>query len=256
MSIRVPADLLYLRPGRSGQWGGGEPQLSDIELLSSIADSTNRLASLRTISYAMTSRAVTVGTTPTLILSAPRDRAYTIINPTAAVGLTTSGIFYPATAISAAGNSQSTPLGVANYDSLHLFVNVSDASGLTLNIVVQVQSPINDTWIDVQDVVPAGITTNGDFYFNLGNFGVTTQFAIRWTITGTCTLSAGYVLKGGLGGSSTGSVNTVFLGDTGVSLQAGYPLLEGQSKDFNVLENGVIYAIASQSVIINVIELM
>jgi hypothetical protein len=252
---RVPADLLYFRPGKSGEWDNSVVQPSEIALLASIADSTNRLASLRTISYAMTSRLVTVGTTPTLILQSPRDRAYTIINPTAAVGLTTSGVFF-SDIISAAGNSQSTPLGVANYDSLHLFVEVTEASGLTLNVISQVQNPINSGWIDVQDVVSAGITTNGNFYFNMGNFGVATQFAIRWTISGSCVLSAGYVLKGGLGGSSTGSANTVFLGDTGVSVQAGYPLLEGQSRDFNVLENGVIYGIAAQNVNINIIELM
>jgi hypothetical protein len=253
--MRVPTDVLFFKPGRSGQWGE-EPQPSIAGLLASIADSTNRLASLRTISYAMTSRSIVVGTTPTLILNAPRDRAYTIINPTAAVGLTTSGLLFQPLSISAAGNSQNVPLGVANYDSLHLFINVANASGLTLNVISQVSNIINNNWIDVQDVVPQGITTNGDFYFNMGNFGVATQFAVRCTISGSCTLSVGYVLKGGLGGSSTGSVNTVFLGDTGVSLQAGYPLLEGQSRDFNVLENGVIYGIAAQSTTINVIELM
>jgi len=252
----VPADLLFFRPGRSGQWDSQVAQPSIIDLLASIADSTNRLASLRTISYAMTSRSVVVGTTPTLILQAPRDRAYTIINPTAAVGLTVSGLLFEPLNVSAAGNSQNVPLGVANYDSLHLFMNVSSAIGLTLNVISQVQNPINNNWIDVQDVVPQSITANGDFYFNMGSFGIATQFAVRWTIVGSCDLSVGYVLKGGLGGSSAGSVNTVFLGDTGVSLQAGYPLLEGQSKDFNVLESGVIYGIAPQNVTVNIIELM
>ena len=253
MSIRVPADLLYLRPGRSGRWGGGEAQLSDTELLANMARSLARIEALRTISSGIITRSVVIGTTPTLIILSPEPRACTIINPTPAVGLTTTATFF-SSAISSAGNSQVSPVGVSNYDSMHFFASVTNASGLILNLITQVQSPVTDNWIDVQDLVPAGITTNGDIYVALANFGIVTQFAVRWTITGSCTLSLGYALKGGLGGSSQGSVNTVFLGNVGVSLNAGYPLLEGQYRDYNFLENAGMYGIAEQNVTISVVE--
>jgi hypothetical protein len=96
---------------------------------------------------------------------------------------------------------------------MHFFASILNAAGLTLNLIYQVQSPINGNWIDVQDIVPAGITANGDIYANLANFGIVTNFAVRWTIVGSCTLKLGYALKGGLGGSSQGSVNTAYLGN-------------------------------------------
>jgi hypothetical protein len=136
-----------------------------------------------------------------------------------------------------------------------LYINISNAVGLTLNVIAQTISPINGVWVDVQDVNPAGFTANTDSYFALGNFGVTTQFAIRWTIAGSCTLTAGHVLKGGLGGSSSGSANTVFIGNRGVTIQAGYPILEGQFRDFYLLEGAELWGVANGTVTLNIIEL-
>lgn len=248
----VPADIRNLRPGfsRSEEDGLGNP----VDPGQMAAD-IHRLASLRMITTGITSRSVVVTSQPTLLIRSPRDRAYTIINPTPSIGLTSSGIFLPAKVISVAGNSQATPLGVSNYDSLHLYINIANAAGLTMNIIAQTISPINSVWVDVQDIYPAGFTANTDSYFSLGNFGVTTQFALRWTIVGTCTLTAGFVLKGGLGGSSSGLANTVFIGNNGVTLQSGYPILEGQFRDFYLSENAELWGIVNNSVTINIIEL-
>jgi hypothetical protein len=250
----VPTDIRFLRPGQvsESQDQFGQPAPPPDRM----AEDIHRLVSLRTITTGITSRAVVITSSPTLIVRAPRDRAYTIINPTPSIGLTSSGTFLAATNLVAAGNSQAKPLGVSNYDTLHLFFNVANAAGLTLNVIAQVLSPINNVWIDVQDLVPAGITANADVYFNLGNFGITTQFALRWTIVGTCTLTAGFVLKGGLGGSSAGLANTIFIGNSGVNVQAGYPILEGQFRDFYMAENAELWGVVnSTSVSVNVIEL-
>jgi len=260
----IPPDIRYRRLNESEGEGGGSGQQDPPyigpggEFASSpnqMAEDIHRLVSLRTITTGITSRSVTITSQPTLIVRAPRDRAYTIINPTPSIGLTSSGLFI-ATNLAGAGNSQGAPLGVSNYDTLHLYLNIANAVGLTLNIIAQTISPINSVWIDVQDLVPAGINSNADVYFNLGNFGITTQFALRWTIVGTCTLTAGFVLKGGLGGSSTGTANTVFLGNSGVNVQAGYPILEGQFRDFYMMENAELWGVVSSaSVKVNVIEL-
>lgn len=247
----VPDDIKYLKPAypREEVDGLGNP----IDPLDQMASDIHRLMALRTITTGFTSRVVAIGTTPTLIVSATRDRAYTIINPTPAVGLTTTATFFNS-AISVAGNSQLVPVGVSNYDTMHFFASVTNAVGLTLNLIYQVQSPINGNWIDVQDIVPAGITSNGDIYAGLGSFGIVTGFAVRWTIVGSCKLSMGYALKGGLGGSSQGSINTVFLGNRGVNSTTGFPLLEGLSRDYSFLENAEMYGIANQNVNINVVE--
>ena len=256
----IPPDIRWqLGYGEEGNAGSAsgieEPPVSSNDYLSEIARNTYRLASLRMITQGITARSVTIASTPTLVIRAPRDRAYTIINPTASIGLTTSAILMNPTAIAVAGNTQATPLGVANYDSLHLFLSVASASGLILNVISQVRSPINNGWIDVQDVYPSNITGNSEFYFNLGNFGIVGEFAVRWTITGSCVLAVGYTLKGGLGGSSGGISNTIYLGNSGVTIQSGYPILEGQWRDFYLAENAELWAVSLNTIIVNVIEL-
>lgn len=252
----LPTDILATELGLGSKRAVNVPS-KEIEGTSTpvkdMASYLELLASFRTITKSLNTRLVSVGTKPTLLVKAPTSRSYTIINPTPAVGLTTSATFFNS-AISAAGNTQNIPVGVANYDTMHFFASITNAVGLTLNIIVMVQSPITGNWIDTQDINPVGFTANGDIYANVGNFGIATNFAVRWTITGTCTLALGYVLKGGLGGSSQGSVNTIFLGNSGVSVTTGFPLLEGQSRDYNFRENAEMYAVALNPVTVNIIE--
>lgn len=257
--VWTPQDISTFKPARvinAEDASGNLASPEDLQL--QMAQDIHTLASIRTITTGIISRSVTIGSTPVQIILANVDQAFTIINPTPSIGLTSSGVFFPATAISASGNSQATPLGVNNYDSLHLYVNIANAAGLSINLIAQTISPINGTWIDVQDVNGGtAIVANSDGYFALGNFGVTTQFAMRWIVnSGTCTLTLGYVLKGGLGGSPNGIANTVYLGNTGVTQQAGYPILEGQFRDFYFKENAQLWGVTGgATVTVNVIEL-
>lgn len=254
--VWTPQDIQSLSPGRiikDTDENGNPPDLQG-----QMAADIHTLASLRTITTGIISRSVVVTNKPTQIILANVGQAFTIINPTPSIGLTSSGIFYPATAIVASGSTQASPLGVSNYDTMHLFVNISNASGLSINLINQTLSPINGVWCDVQDINGGtAITTNTDGYFALGNFGVATQFAMRWILnTGTCTLTFGYILKGGLGGSPNGIANTVYLGNNGVTAQAGYPILEGQFRDFYLRENARLWGVTGgATVTLNVIEL-
>ena len=254
----TPPDIVRLNPTQvfPDVDAEGNPA-NPADLQAQMAEDIHTLASLRTITTGIISRSVTVTGNATQIILAQADQGFTLINPTPSIGLTSSGIFYPATNISGAGgNTQASPLGVSNYDTLHLFVNIANASGLTLHLITQALSPINNVWVDVQDIYDAGFGANTDAYFELGNFGVTTQFAVRWTLSGTCTLTLGYVLKGGLGGSPNGIANTVYLGNTGVTQQAGYPILEGQFRDFYLKENAQLWGVTGgATVTLNVIEL-
>ena len=256
----TPPDIVRLNPTQvfPDVDAEGNPA-NPADLQAQMAIDIHTLASLRTITTGIISRSVTVTGNATQIILAQADQGFTLINPTPSIGLTSSGIFYPATNISGAGgNTQASPLGVSNYDSLHLYVNIANAAGLSINLIAQTISPINGTWIDVQDVNGGtAIVANSDGYFALGNFGVTTQFAMRWIVnSGTCTLTLGYVLKGGLGGSPNGIANTVYLGNTGVTRQAGYPILEGQFRDFYLKENAQLWGVTGgATVTLNVIEL-
>jgi hypothetical protein len=259
MRRRLPIDIeaqigrMYV-PSEGGT-GGGDSQADPNEQLESMARNLERLANLRVINKGITCRVVTVTSTPTLLIRAPRDRAYTLINPTASIGLTNTTVILPPTTINAAGNTQATSFGVANYDTMHLFVTVRNSAGLTLNIINQVKNPINNTWIDVQDIFPNGITSDADYYFNMGNLGIVQDFAVRWTITGSCTLAVSATMKGGLGGSSGGISNTIYIGGSGVIIQSGYPILEGQSRDVYMAENADLWAVSVNNVNINIIEL-
>lgn len=218
------------------------------------------LGSMRIINRGITTRLVQIGTQATPIVTSTIPSAITIINPTPSVGITSSATLYtPGTIFNLTGDSHLTPIGVANYDSLHFFINVTAITpGATFNIVAQVMDELTGVWVDVQDIVPAGITAAGNYYGFFSGFGVCSNFAIRWTDNGgggNLVASMGYTLKNGLGGSSLGSANTVFIGSAGVTPFGGYPILEGQYRDFNMRENVELYGVTGGTIVnINIIE--
>lgn len=244
-------------PVRIGQLNPKSPDYKT-RLMEIMARNLEVLGSMRIINRGITTRKITVLSTPTLIMSSTVPSAITIINPTPTVGLTTSTQYLPAgTSFAATGNTQATPIGVANYDSLHLFINVTVIAG-TFNFVAQCKDELTGTWVDVQDIVPAGITATGNYYGFFSGLGIVSNFALRWTDNGgggAMTASIGYTVKNGLGGSSTGAASTIFIGGAGVTRFGGYPILEGQYRDFNMRENVDLYAVSGgEDVDINIIE--
>jgi hypothetical protein len=66
----------------------------------------------------------------------------------------------------------------------------------------------------------------------------------------------GFVLKEGLPGTSSGVSQTIFIGGSGVTSTAGYPILSGEQKQFYLLENVNLYAVTNgPSLSLNVFEL-
>lgn len=229
--------------------------------LRSVNDSLKALASYRTLSKGMVTRTVQIGTAPTLLIQAAEDRSYTIINPTSAIGLTSNAVLYNAgTVLNVDGNSQATPISVANYDSLHLYINVTNIVGAPApDIFIQTIDVLSGVWVDVQAITPpGGIVTTGNYYSFFSGLGVNGQIALRWAANaawGSITLSIGYSLKVGLGGNSAGQTQTVFLGNTNVTRFTGYPLLEGQYRDWFMKENAEMYGVVqSGTVNVNIIE--
>ena len=194
-----------------------------------------------------------------LLVQSTTDRSYTIINPTAAIGLTTPITYYAAgSTFSGLGNTQADPISISNYDSMHLMIDVTAVSAGTFNFIAQIKDPLSGNWVDTQDIQPAGITGSGTIYAYFSGYGLSQNFALRWTDNGgggILTGSIGYTLKVGLGGAATGDSNTIYIGNQNVTRFTGYPLLEGQFRDWFLRENSEMYAVSvTGSVDVNVIE--
>lgn len=240
---RVVGDRYTPAPGGTV----GIPETSN-DLVRKILNDTNVLASTVALDRGLIGRIVLVTSTPTLILNAQYLRGYLLLNPAAAVGLTSAGTLLSTTFLSNGLSPFSTvSLGVGNYKTLRLTLNVTGFSGAgTVIFDAQTLDPADgSTWITTQTLF--SVTANGTFYANLGDFGVDTDFRILISIPVGVTLNAriGFVLKDGLEGTSTGVAQTIFIGPSGVTSDVGYPLLSGREKAFYLRENTVLYAVTS-----------
>lgn len=244
-------------PSGAGQPGVMTPAaLSDYELetLKSLRGMTYDLDILRMISVigrTITPRVYNVTTTPIQIIKATDTKGYIILNPSASAGLTSTGTVLASAAYAAlaTSNTQATPIGVANYDRMALFLNITVAGGGTVRIDTMTQNPLTLGWAISQNDIFTVPSAVGEYYANIGNIGVDTNFAIKYTIGGGggVTFSLGYALKDGLAGSASGIARTVYLGNQGVSTVAGFDLLEGQRFEKYFLQNAELWAVSGVS---------
>lgn len=229
--------------------------------LKAMADDLDILMMVNTFGRGITSRTVSVTTTPTLIVKANQPKGYIIVNPLASAGLTTSGTLFPSLLRTTAGSPfTSSAVGVANYDRLIAFLDIS-ATVLTpaVKIDVQSQDPISLNWATAQFDIFSAPTAVGTYYANLGTLGVDSNLRLKATLVGgtSSTFSVGYLLKDGLPGGSSGLANTVFLGGPGVSTVSGYSLNEGAEFKYYFLANAELWGVsfASGGVNLKVFEL-
>jgi len=214
-------------------------------------------------------RVIQIGTAPTLIYDGVRAQNLMITNPAPIPGgiVTNTGLVTQQAALVAAGNSQAAPIALANYLSMHLFLNVTAiAVGDTWDFVLVVQDPVTGQWVDSQvliaAVTPAMVATwtNTSLYAFIGQMGVATQFAVRWVLVGGAgpmSFTLSYALKEGLFGSPGGISQVIYIiSSSGGQVTAGYPLLEGAEKVFQVAEGTQLWAIAQVATPIRVFELV
>ncbi len=224
---------------------GVQPDLS--RLIEELKNDTNVIASTLVLDRGLIGRVVLVPSTPVLIAQAQYLRGYLFLNPAAAVGLTSAGTLISSTSLIGATTFQSSALGVANYKTLRLTLNVSAFAGAgPVTFDAQTLDPVDGvTWVTTQTVF--SITAVGTFYASLGEFGVDTDFRLNVIVpAGTSlTFTMGFVLKDGLEGTSTGVAQTIFIGPSGVTSEVGYPILSGREKGFYLRQNTELYAVTS-----------
>lgn len=201
-------------------------------------------------------RVVTVGTTPVLIQASQYTWPYLMLNPSRSVGLTSYGDVQNTLTTAIAGNSQLTPLGVANYLSARFILEVSANAG-TWDFIVQTRNPMSGTWVDTQTIF-AAIAATGNFYASIGGLGNDTDLAVRWnpTVAGAITFRLSYILKEGTIGSGAGVAQTVYVGsNNSVQVGFGFPILEGEHYNFLIEENVELWGVAEASVGLRVFTL-
>lgn len=231
------------------EWGG-QPELSTPQKDASDSGRTPHRAPMPAwagdainLSRGLNGRSVTVGTTPVLLVDSTYPQSYLVLNPSKTTGLTTTVTGYSGT-VNAAGNSQAFPIGVSGFYAAHYHLDVTAVVG-TWDVIAQSYDGISGKWFDVQTIF-SGIAATGQYYSAVGTLGIATDLAFRWvpTAAGSMTFSLASVLKGGLGGSSAGLSQVVYLGNEDVTSVSGYPLLEGNRQAFVIPEGVRLWGVA------------
>ena len=212
-------------------------------------------------------RSIIVGTSPTKVIE---DQAYTtlyiMLNTSRLEALTSSGIVINKPleigGVGIDGNTQATPISVANGQCLHLFLDydsVAFPGGPTLGLTfgqydfyLQTQNPITLNWVDVRRifVFSAGIVVpSTPFYDFLDQYGVATKVAIRWHCNasgdGSVMYRISYTLKRGFVGDSSGVSQAIYIGNNeNINRTFGYPVLESQKLSVFIDKGVSIWGIA------------
>lgn len=245
--IYEPLDLLdaeSLRPLDNNQLLRYLLKNADIDIL------------LRTLGNAFFPRIVTIGTTPTEIISPNRyPRGYVLINANTTVsGVTTSTTVFPAGTVFPVGTTNSAAISVGAFRSARFFMNITEASAGSVSVNAQSQDPVTSNWMTTQSDLFGGAMALGNYYASIGDLGVDSNMRLEVVVTGdSFTGSIGAVLKEAYGATIAGP--SVFLGNEDVSTFLGYPLLSGTKETFYLRENTPLFGIATAAVNLNLFEL-
>lgn len=252
----IPIDLLpkyIIERGKGAVGGGGGGDLSQL------IEDVHAIAGVLRLERGLLGRVVTLTSIPQEIIRCQDigGRGYLILNPAGATGLTTTGTLISSQTLVGATTLTSGSLGVANYDTLRFWVEASFGAGVgPVTFDWQTRNPVTGTYITSQTVFSLAAT--GNAYASVGALGVDTDGQMLVTVPAgtTITFSVGYCLKDGLEGTSAGASQTIFIGSSGVTPQAGYPILNGKEKQFYLRENVSLWGVtAAASLDINIFEL-
>lgn len=238
-----------------GQQGGAPSGWND---LGGLVSDVHAIAGTVTLRRGLIGRIEEITSTPKLIINQQEigGRGYLLLNPAGVVGLTAKGTLLASTNLVGATTLQTGSLGVANYKTARLFFNVDFLAGAgPVTFEIQTLDPVSGLWFTSQT---ESFNADANRYVDIGALGVDTDLAITITVPvgTTITTSIGFVLKDGLEGTSAGVTQTIFVGSSGVSSVAGYPLLSGKERALYLMENVQLYAVtAGPTLSMNIFEL-
>lgn len=241
-----------------GSISAGAAPASALELyLQRIADSADMIASTIVLHRGLLGRTVEITPVPQLIINAEFLRGYILLNPNETAGATAAGTLLPSALRTAISNGFSAPLGTANFMGAHFYLDVSAINApAQVTITLQSLDPSSGQWADSQVIFNA-VTATGTYYAFVDAVGVATDVRVAWSVTvgGDATFSVGFVLKGGVIGTGSGTLQTIFLGGNEVSVEAGFPLLNGQNQKFFLRENVQLWAVSNSVLPLKIFEL-
>lgn len=248
--VALPPDL-WKSPGGTAQVASPlspVPSAQD-QVIAAIREDVHILVATQVIERGLLAQQFTVTTVPQKIVDGRFLRGYIFMNPTPPIGLTAFGTVFGSSLqlALATGNSQASPIGVASFNTMALFLNISASTGGTVKIDLQSQDPISLNWATTQTDIFALPSAVGTYYANVGSLGIDRAMAAVFTIGagGNSTFSLGYILKDGLPGGGSGLSNTIFIGgDASVNSQTGFPVTEGQQLKLFCRPNTQLYAVS------------
>lgn len=256
----VPIDL---RQRRIKQWvdpNATAPVLPNgAQDLTGLIKDMHALAGVAVLRRGLIGRVESITNVPKLIINQQEEggRGFLLLNPAGVVGLTSKGVLVPSQQLVGATTLQSASLGVANYKTAKLFINATFNAGAgPVTFDIESLDPVTGTVQFISQTL--SMTTTGQLYANLGTLGIDTDLSVLITVPvgTTITVAIGFVLKDGLDGTSSGVTQTIFVGPSGVSSVAGYPLLSGKERPFYVMENVQLWAVtAGPTLNMNIFEL-
>lgn len=201
------------------------------------------------ISRVPVSETIVLGTSPTLILKPPHQWPYLIYNPVPILNLTESTVIHASGTETVDGNSQATPLGVANFLQAHFFLDVTSITN-AWDFILQTKDPLSGKWVDSQ-LLFGGINNSGTYYQPVGTNGIVKDIAIRWSPlvgSSSVTFSFGVTLKEGQPGFSDGQERTIYIGGKNVNSNNGIPVFEGKDRLMFLEQQVELYAVANDTI--------
>lgn len=230
--------------------------LDNNQLLRYILKNTDIDILLRTLGNAFFPRAITVGTTPTLLVRPNRyPRGYIFINPNTTVsGVVTAVTVFPVGTLFPVAATASASINVAGHSTAAFFLVITEATAGPMTVDLQSQDPLTGNWVTVQSDIFGGVVAVGTYYANVGVIGVDQNARLLVTVAGdTFTGSISTVLKPALAGTVSGP--TIFMGNQDVTTTLGFPLLSGQRETLYLKENTPLYGIAVAATDLRLFEL-
>jgi hypothetical protein len=221
-----------------------------------ILRNTDAELSLKTIGNAFFPRLITVGTSPTELISPNRTpRGYKIVNPNTTVsGVATAVTVFPAGTVFAVGTTNSAAINVSAHGGAAFILNITEATAGPMTVNLQTQDPISGNWATAQADIFSGAIALGTYYANVGIIGIDQQARLSISTAGdTFTGSIAAILKPALAGTIAGP--TVFMGGQDVTIVLGYPLLSGNIETILLRENTPLWAVAAADTNIFVFEM-